>query len=204
MFIYKITNLINGKIYIGQTTRSVEVRFRYHCYNSKSRSLIRNAINKYGKENFKIELIKECNSIIELNEQEIYYIKTHNSLTPNGYNIQKGGYIRDSMRGKKHSIKTRRLMSKKSTGVKNSQYGKIGELSPNYNVKKSADHIEKIAMQKRKKVLCVELNKTYNSLKDAAIDFNTSPSCISNAIYNKNRVKRYKGFTFKFVEETNG
>ena len=61
MYIYKITNKINKKIYIGQTTRSIEERWKGHCKPSMTaRSLISRAIQKYGKENFIIEHVVTC------------------------------------------------------------------------------------------------------------------------------------------------
>ena len=54
--IYKITNLVNSKIYIGQTIRSLKERFRQHIYKQGC-TYLHNAILKYGKENFKIELM---------------------------------------------------------------------------------------------------------------------------------------------------
>lgn len=92
--IYKVTNLINGKIYIGQTIHSIEERWNAHCFRShldSHYSLFHNAIKKYGKENFKLELVDTADSFEELNEKEIFYIKKYNSLTPNGYNMAEGG-----------------------------------------------------------------------------------------------------------------
>lgn len=92
MIIYKIINLINGKIYIGQTIESLDKRWRRHCskYNLKNMAISR-AIKKYGKENFTIEKICECSNQDELNASEKYYIILFNSRTPNGYNILEGG-----------------------------------------------------------------------------------------------------------------
>lgn len=83
--IYKITNLINGKIYIGQSVH-IERRWQEHCQPS-TKSMISNAIKKYGKENFSFQIIEEC-PIEKLNEKEAFYIKQFNSLSPNGYNIE--------------------------------------------------------------------------------------------------------------------
>lgn len=92
MIIYKVTNKINGKIYIGQTSESLKRRWYRHCKLSYSncRFLVR-AINKYGKENFIVEEICKCSSIEEMNEREIFYIKELNSLVPSGYNLMTGG-----------------------------------------------------------------------------------------------------------------
>lgn len=91
MFIYKITNKINGKIYIGQTIRPIEIRFKAHCdVSSKSRA-IHSAIKKYGKENFSLELVQECISMDDLNRMEVFWIRWFNCISPNGYNLTDGG-----------------------------------------------------------------------------------------------------------------
>lgn len=93
--IYKITNLINSKIYIGKTIKSLQERFNKHCWEDRSGNHfympIKRAIKKYGKENFKIELIEECDIDI-LNEREIYWISKYDSFkSENGYNCTVGG-----------------------------------------------------------------------------------------------------------------
>lgn len=68
--IYKITNKINNKIYIGQSVHPFE-RFSQHCYNKQTNtSLINRAIQKYGKENFNFEIIES--DIENYNEREKY------------------------------------------------------------------------------------------------------------------------------------
>lgn len=87
--IYIIKNDINNKVYIGQSLDSEE-RFRSHCKPSnKDNSIIDQAINKYGKEHFWVEIIES--QIENYNEREEYWISYYNSITPNGYNILKGG-----------------------------------------------------------------------------------------------------------------
>ena len=68
--IYKITNLQNNKIYIGQSL-NIEQRWQRHL-NSKDESAIHLAIQKYGKENFSFELIEECDRSL-LDEREDYW-----------------------------------------------------------------------------------------------------------------------------------
>lgn len=92
-YIYKITNKINGKIYIGKTMGTIEKRWKEHLKDSKrerseKRPLYR-AINKYGKENFTIEQVEECAYDI-LNERECYWIEYYGSFK-NGYNATIGG-----------------------------------------------------------------------------------------------------------------
>lgn len=93
--IYKITNKINGKIYIGQTTKTLEERFQKHCWGTTIKDkyhlnmAIKKAIKKYGKENFTIELIEEV-ELDKLDEREVYWISFYNSYYK-GYNCTLGG-----------------------------------------------------------------------------------------------------------------
>ena len=78
MIIYVITNLLNGKQYVGQTTRTLKERLTQH--RSHSNSAIGQAIQKYGWENFKAEVIEECETLEKLNEREKYWIaKCHSN-----------------------------------------------------------------------------------------------------------------------------
>lgn len=92
-FIYKITNKINGKSYIGQTIQNVKERFYQHCATKCSQAIlnmvIHKAINKYGKSNFTIEVIEEVEST-NLNDRERYWIRYYDSYN-NGYNSTEGG-----------------------------------------------------------------------------------------------------------------
>lgn len=92
--IYRITNILNGKVYIGQTIQEVKDRWYRHCAKkglSKQEMdmHIKRAILKYGKENFKVETLEDCDSSL-LNEREIYYISYYDSYK-NGYNSTPGG-----------------------------------------------------------------------------------------------------------------
>lgn len=91
--IYIIKNNINDKVYIGQTTMSIEDRFKNHIKKStiKSRTYkIYNAFRKYGVDNFFIELLEDNIPIEDLDKKEIYYIEKYDSFK-NGYNSTKGG-----------------------------------------------------------------------------------------------------------------
>lgn len=92
-YIYKITNIINGKSYIGKTNLSIEKRFKEHCRDSKKERCekrpLYSAMNKYGIENFVVEQIDEC-SIAEVDEREKYWIEYFQTYK-NGYNATKGG-----------------------------------------------------------------------------------------------------------------
>lgn len=96
MLIYKVTNNINGCIYIGQTTLSLEERKYKHEQESRSRYRktvkFHNALLKYGFDNFTWEVVKECNTQEELDYFEKYYIQLYNSCDRAvGYNLKYGG-----------------------------------------------------------------------------------------------------------------
>lgn len=88
--IYKITNLINNKVYIGQSI-NIESRWTHHknYETNKSHYPLYCAFKKYGIENFKFEIIELC-SIDKLNTQEQYWINFYDSYK-NGYNLTIGG-----------------------------------------------------------------------------------------------------------------
>lgn len=87
-YIYKITNKVNGKSYIGQTRYTVEFRWRQHIHK-KDNVYFHNAIHKYGIENFTVETLEECN-YEDLNSREIFYIAKYNTFK-DGYNLTLGG-----------------------------------------------------------------------------------------------------------------
>lgn len=133
MIIYKATNLINGKIYIGQTVQKFRCRVNQHLAASrreKSRYYISNAIRKYGEDNFKWEQIDSAKNIDDLNTKEefwINYFKSHKRK--HGYNIKLGGRnhrtrqstkdkISKANKGKKHSLEFRKRISEWQTGRK--------------------------------------------------------------------------------------
>ena len=86
--IYGIENLINHKIYVGQTTRTVEERFKEHRNKNFP---IGKAIRKYGEKIFVKVILAECETQEQLNELEIYWITKLNCKAPNGYNLTDGG-----------------------------------------------------------------------------------------------------------------
>jgi len=106
--IYKIVNLSNNKIYVGQAVSHIlnhkkyrpyghEGRFRCHiseAFSTKKNQshYLNNSIRKYGVEDFVVELI-ECCEIKDADERETHYIKEFNSLYPNGYNLKNGGKV---------------------------------------------------------------------------------------------------------------
>jgi group I intron endonuclease len=114
MILYLITNLIDGKRYIGQTTTSLERRWWFHKKHSNC-VYLHNAIEKHGADNFSVEVLCEPPTIDILNELEAEYIKRYCTLAPNGYNLTEGGRV------PRHSEMTREKMRLSHTGLKESE-----------------------------------------------------------------------------------
>lgn len=114
--IYKITCLVNGKPYIGQTKQTLNRRIGQHA---TADSYIGKAIRKYGWENFTVEVLEECETPEQLNERERFWIACFNCKHPNGYNLTDGG---DGSLG--CTQETRDKMSAAQRGEKNHFFGK--------------------------------------------------------------------------------
>lgn len=204
MIIYKITNKINGKIYIGQTVRSLTERISEHL--RKRQSLVSKAIFKYGIENFTIEQIDHAHSINELNAKEQYWIDFYDCITPNGYNQCEGG---GNTVGYHHSEEAKLKMSighkGKKCGAENSFYGKTHseETKKRFSElrkgrKLSEEWKKRIAESQNKKVICVETGEIFNSVTGAAEYYNLKPTHISRVC--KGKRKRTGGFHWRYVE----
>lgn len=124
--IYKAINKINGKVYIGQTTATLEHRICQHVL--KRSGLFPKALKKYGKDGFLFETIDIGTTNNELDEKEIFWIKFFNCLSPHGYNLSAGGYVnrgyrwtdesREGIRGPRNlSKETRNKMSVSAQNV---------------------------------------------------------------------------------------
>lgn len=137
MIIYKITNLVKGKIYIGQT--STELKQRISSYyseqksNRKSKQRIISAFRKYGFENFIFDIIDTTNDKDDLNAKEIYWIQIFKSTNPNiGYNVLSGGknvWLNDNIReriitGQRNKIISEETKKKISNTLKGHGFSK--------------------------------------------------------------------------------
>lgn len=125
--IYKATNLVNGKVYIGQTIRSLDERVRQHINDTnamKDSFAFHSAIRKYGEDNFRWEVIDKAYSSRELDEKEVFWIKYYHSYISddecNGYNMTIGGNVfrgKDNpFYGKTHSEESREKIRKSKIG----------------------------------------------------------------------------------------
>lgn len=135
MLVYLVTNTVNGKQYIGQTSVSIESRWKTHCYNatgSKTRSAypLYHAIRKYGKNAFSISILDFAHTQAELNEKEKEFIAAYGTMYHDlGYNRHEGGNkppistpearakAAASNRGQKRSLDVRLKMSAAMKGI---------------------------------------------------------------------------------------
>jgi|ERR1700722_6091070 len=157
-FIYQIKNLLDNKIYIGQ---SINIKERWHRHKKNARRKINHplydSINKYGVENFLFEIIKECETQEDADFFEKQFIILNNTTNrKNGYNLREGG-----RNGSKHTPESRKKLSEYRKGKpgwnkgilgeeshmygeKNHQYGMTGDLSARHIITQEiADKIRK-------------------------------------------------------------
>lgn len=151
--IYKLTNNVNGKIYIGQTTQKLSARLYQH-FNLNDKDYCRHfkrAIKKYGREGFKVEVVEKLTTIEELNSREEYWISFYNSTNRQlGYNIKLGGCNR------RHCNETKYLIGKANTRRvwKESSKRKIGDANRGRKVSEAT-------RQKISKAISGEKNGNY-------------------------------------------
>lgn len=122
--IYKVTNKVNGKIYIGQTTQALRRRAQGHFADvsmNRDKSIFHKALKKYDREDFVWEILEYCSTKAELDEMEFHYIRQYNSFGPGGYNLTLGGA---GVVGFSHTAATKIKISEQQLGTANSFFGK--------------------------------------------------------------------------------
>lgn len=198
MIIYKITNLKDGKSYIGQTTQKLTERWWQHCNRSPSqnhRSYIYNAIHKDGAENFVVEQLDSASTLEGLNLLEIHYVTKFNTIAPAGYNLHPGG------RGKTCHPDTKAKISAALKGrpIKNRQNGaaKGRPVSLERRAQISATLKGRPQPSKYKPVLCVETGTVYESVNAACAALKVDRVTMSGLI--KSGKCSRAGLTFKFI-----
>ena len=143
--VYKITNKINNKIYIGCTTQGLNDRKREHysrCFKVKYKSKLCDAMRKHGFDNFDFEIIEDCETTDQMFLKEIYYIGFYNSKD-SGYNLTIGG---EGCLGYTHNEETRKKLSQMLTENHPHRGKKYEEI---YD-------IEKVVEQKKKRAESVK------------------------------------------------
>lgn len=154
--IYLITNSVNSKEYIGQTTCTLAQRMTFHRSTMKRgrQTPLYCAMRKYGFDKFKIELLCECATLKELDEVEIRTISERNALSPAGYNLDKGG--NRGKHGKETIEKLRRITAESSPEVKKKRADGIRKFwkeNPDYYKSPERRRQKSEAMKKRWKGL---------------------------------------------------
>ena len=151
--IYKITNFVDNKIYIGQTWKPMLGRFKEHCY-ANSCIKLSNAIQKYGAKSFKVELITFTATQESADLLEIYFISKYNSnYRLCGYNIRGGGSRGKISEETKLKISAAKIGRKQSgEHRKNTSKAMTGRIL-------SEDHKRKLSVAKRGKIFSVEHKK---------------------------------------------
>lgn len=181
--VYKITNKVTNKIYIGITNQGSGARYRHHWYESRigEPSPIHRSMAKYGEDNFTLEIIDFADTYDELKEKEKYWIKQYNSTDKSiGYNLTEGG---DGTFGRKHSEETKEKIRQKALGRKVSEETKkkMSETRLGKCSDKQREHLLKLTVGQSKKIYQYDtdfnLIGEYNSIKEASkitgIDRNT-------------------------------
>jgi len=190
--VYKITNIITEKVYIGSTTNSFYKRWQAYknCYKNSINRKFLTAINKYGIENFKfsvIELVGD-NSITRAREE--HYIHMYNAVN-NGYNIKYTGCGGNggANKGKKYPTPSTEIVLRRAIGISAASRGK----------QKSKSHCEAISRAKKgckpTHSLFVQIYDiyedkilTFNSATDAAKKLGCSLDSVCSLVRGKTKV----------------
>ena len=157
MIVYKTTNLINGKFYIGQDSKNDPSYLG-------SGSLLKKAIKKYGRKNFIKETVETCSSLEELNDREIYWIKETKSQHL-GYNVSDGGFrgsfVWSEEQRKIHSdFMKNKFDSYSDEWIYYQTKDKTGSNGPNFGKKHSDKTKEKISIAQKRNPTKYWLGKT--------------------------------------------
>lgn len=204
MIIYKITNNINGKIYIGQTINTLEWRIAGH--KRTKNSLVGRAFIKHGFENFIAELIDKAETIEELNIKEYEWVKFYNCIVPLGYNQCEGGGNTLGYHHKEESKLSMSIKKKKMyLGEQNPFYGKThsDEKKAEWSQQRkgrllSEEWKRKIGEGGRKKVINLDTGEVFISIKAAAEKYNLKDTHITRVC--KGKRKTTGGFRWQYSE----
>lgn len=198
MIVYKCTNLINDKIYIGKTY-NFKKRKQQHCWDlNKYISYFHNAISKYGKENFQWNILNEVKTNKEANELEIFWINYFKSNNfKYGYNMTIGG---EGFTGYKWTEE----MRKKRSGINHHLYNKhhtkearnkIKKARKNQIIKHSKETKKKISNSNRDKIILKECREKISKTKTGKKIIGEALENIrkANKILSQKRIIKLKG-----------
>lgn len=211
MIIYKITNNLNGKTYIGMDAANNPSYFG-------SGVAIKQAIKKYGKKNFNKEILETgFSSYDEMAKAEVKWIALERKSNKNGiYNLNDGGLGCSANKGKKaediyglqkslewkakisNTLKQKDIKPPSRLGCKGSDLQKEAVRKTAKNRIKTVKEIENLIARTVRPIICLQNGVHYKSLKDAATSLCLSKSNISSVLSGKR--KHTKGFTFEYLE----
>jgi len=192
--VYYIKCIENNKLYIGSSNTSIKRRFNEHRYalrkNKHANKHLQNAWNKYGEEKFIFDIIEACKSNQEVLNKEAHYIcilgTTERSI---GFNKTKN--TENPTLGTKWSEETRK---KRAEAFKKVKWNRKGRKCP-----WAKKQLPKMHAKIRKKVKCIELDKTFESITEAAKFIGGTSVGMSHVCNGK--WKQYKGYHWEFVAE---
>lgn len=222
--IYTLTNIVNGKIYVGLTTVSLKKRLIQHrsAVNRGSNYAIHNAIRKYGWESFETAYLKVPVKYITGFEEQL--IRSLGTMTPNGYNLTSGG---EGTAGRKVSNKVRaehsQRMRGRFTGENNPFYGKKHSIESKSRI--SEANSGKLAWNRGKRlhysvwnvggshrpgvpryqraIVLIHPDGTleeFKSIKKACLKYELSAGSLGEVLRGEKR-KQHKGFKAKYKED---
>jgi group I intron endonuclease len=224
MVIYRITNKITGKCYIGQTVQKLKDRWHDHIRGDKQpEGYLHRAINKYGAENFTMEEIDSSKTTGGLNVLEEFYIRMYDTISPKGYNLHPGGFNKmchpDTKEKISRALKGREIPNRWSGGntttpseetrakisatlkgrpIANRYTG--GNKSPRTEEQKK--HLSKLNKGKpnmvlNKRIFCIETGEVFESINEAAAALGVNRVTVSSWL--KTGKAGRLGKTFRFI-----
>jgi group I intron endonuclease len=205
MIIYQTTNLINGKKYIGKDIKN-------NPYYIGSGTLLKKAIKKYGKKNFKKEILEYCNNKEHLVEREKYWLeyfdvennnnfynKTNKPFGNSGLSEETKKKISKARIGKKLSEETKEKISKARTGIKSKEYKK-GKNHGNYKKSKTKEHKTNMSLSRIGKKHSEEWKQAIKNNREKCILVKSKPILQLDKDYNivkqerDELLEKYKGW----------
>jgi group I intron endonuclease len=210
--VYKITNLINNKIYVGSAVNLSNRKSKHFSNLSKNNhhnDHLQNAYNKYGSANFKFSVIMYVSNIKNsLIETEQYWINTLDACNEKkGYNIcptagnslgrstseETKNKLRVKMKGRVNSKEQREEIKQRMIGNKYGTGGKGKTVSEETKTK--------ISNVQKKKIINLDTGQLYNSIKDASIACNINEASLSQTVRKYRNRKTAGGYRWEYVNK---
>lgn len=176
MIVYKVTNKINNKIYIGITTQKLDQRMKRHYRDAKRLDrptvYFHNAILKHGEENFVFEKIEEVNDFEELNQKEKYWVAFYNSTDKDiGYNLDSGGKYCKKSETTKSKIGLQKKKDWNNEDISKRMKAGLNKATEQWQIDSKKNKVEIICPVCNKKILLPKWEakkRTYCSIKCAS------------------------------------